>query len=211
MESIRNVRYIFRQSQAVSPPIFWDSTSPWAWPPFHKSASDWRHFLTTLSCIGGHAYATYSNNHSVIFSSQALGSRDAGVNILAFLPKIPSGKVCCFGHVWEKFGGKNRIFVLNFGLFALNFGIHVLKFGIFVLNFGIFTLSPAGKVLVFLPEYFPLVCLSDGLPDYKSLPSSKKGPQMWVRNVQLGTCGSTAVCLVWARLVKPVTGQTSNR
>ena len=84
----------------------------------------------------------------------------AGVNILAFLPKIPLLFWTCLGKVWRK----NRIFVLNFvifvlsfGIFVLNFGVFVLNFGTFVLNFGIFTLSPAGKVLLFFPEYLPLV------------------------------------------------------
>ena len=61
-----------------------------------------------------------------------------GVNILAFFPKIPSGKVCGFGHVLEKFGGRNRSFVLSFGIFVLEFGIFTLRpcgcgksFGIF--------------------------------------------------------------------------------
>ena len=72
---------------------------------------------------------------------------------MAFLPDIYPGKICCFGRVWEKFGGKNRIFVLNFGISVLNFGISVLNFGISVHNFGNFALNPGGKVLVFLPEY----------------------------------------------------------
>ena len=79
-----------------------------------------------------------------------------GVNILAFFTDKYPGKVCCFGHVWEQFGGEeNRIFVLIFGISVLNFGISVPKFGISVLNFGIFSLKPWGKVLVFLPEYLP--------------------------------------------------------
>ena len=73
-----------------------------------------------------------------------------GVHSLPFLAKIPTGKVCCFEHVWEKFGGKNRIFVLNFGIFVLNFGISVHNFGIFALNY-------VGTILVFLPEYLPLL------------------------------------------------------
>ena len=70
--------------------------------------------------------------------SQCPGGFIAGVNILAFCPDIYPGKVCCFRHVWEKFGGKNRIVVLDFGIFIPNFGISVLNFGLFVLNFGIF-------------------------------------------------------------------------
>ena len=87
---------------------------------------------------------------------------------MAFLPKIPSGKVYYFGHVWEKFGGKNKIFVLNlrmfvhnFGIFVLNFGISVLNFGIFILNFGIsvhnfgmFALNPGGKCFAIFARIF---------------------------------------------------------
>ena len=64
-----------------------------------------------------------------------LVNQTAGVNILPFFPDI--------------IGGKNRIFILNFGISVLNFGISVH-------NFGIFSLDPRGKVLVSLPEYLPL-------------------------------------------------------